>query len=78
MKENEKKQELLKGSRLILLMSKKGSLTVSCLGSFIDKTQYKITKITKASTITIGAKWEEIQKDKKNSKSKKAQEGEQW
>ena len=40
----------------------KGLFTVSCLGSFIDKTQYKITKITKASTITMGAKWEEIQK----------------
>ena len=40
----------------------KDLLPVSCLGSFIDKTQYKITKIIKASTITMGAKWEEIQK----------------
>ena len=60
MRENEEKREKLKASRHIINEADNSPFTVSCLGSFIDKTQYKVTKITKASTITMGVKWEEI------------------
>ena len=46
MKENEKKPELLIGSRLNFINDQE-FLIVSRLGSFIDNTQYKITKISK-------------------------------
>ena len=50
----------------------KGLLTVSCLGSFIDNTQYKITKISKQALL----QWSKIgKKTKKRTKSEKVKQG---
>ena len=69
MKKNEKKQELLNVSHINFINDPaKSPLTLSCLGSFIDNTQCKITKISKQVLLEWGKIGKRPKGDKKMKK----------
>ena len=53
-RENEKEREKLKASRPKNFINDRAPFTVSRLGSFIDNTQYKITKRSKQALLQWG------------------------
>ena len=72
MEEKEKKRELLKGSHLILLMSKKrGSGYSVCLGLYTALKQYKLPKSTKA----VNCYKDKIGRNQKRNKKEKIKTG---
>ena len=54
MRENEKEREELKASHPKIFINDQAPFTVSHLGSFIDNTQYKITKRSKQALLQWG------------------------
>ena len=72
MEEKEKKRELLKGSRLILLMIKKrGSGYSVCLGLYTAPKQYKLPKSKKS----VNCYKDKMGRNQKRSKKAKIQTG---
>ena len=71
MRENENRELAMQASQKPKIKIMKKLSTMSCLGAFIAKPQYKITKISKAKTNTgeqNGMKTKKVRKEVKKSK----------